>query len=321
MIEKTPQEARHENPQLRLPEHRPRIPGSPFCAAGETLSADELTFCAGGKGLNQSVAAARAGARVIHAGAIGPEGGFLCDLLGEAGADVSHLLRLDAPTGHAIIQVAPDGQNAILVYGGANRRLSAEYIDRMLALGEPGDLALVQNETNAVGDIIRRAAARGLRVVFNPSPFPADPAALPLERVSLFMVNALEAAQLAARSPEAEPSAILDALQARFPQAAIVMTLGSRGAIWAQGKDRFFQPAFPVQAVDTTGAGDTFCGYFLAGLCRDLPVPECLKTACAASAIAVSRPGAAPAIPQAAEVAAFFGAAEAPVDSRVNPER
>ena len=292
-----------------------------FVQPGETLSAGELTFCAGGKGLNQSVAAARAGARVIHAGAIGPEGGFLCDLLREAGADVSHLLRLDAPTGHAIIQVAPDGQNAILVYGGANRRLSAEYIDRMLALGEPGDLALVQNETNAVGDIIRRAAARGLRVVFNPSPFPTDPAALPLERVSLFMVNALEAAQLAARSPEAEPSAILDALQARFPQAAIVMTLGGRGAIWAQGKDRFFQPAFPVQAVDTTGAGDTFCGYFLAGLCRDLPVPECLKAACAASAIAVSRPGAAPAIPQAAEVAAFFGAAEAPVVSRVNPER
>ena len=277
-----------------------------FVQPGETLSAGKLTFCAGGKGLNQSVAAARAGARVIHAGAVGPEGGFLCDLLREAGADASHLLRLDAPTGHAIIKVAPDGQNGILVYGGANRQLTPDYIDAMLALAAPGDLVLLQNEVNAVGDIIRRAAARGLRVVFNPSPFPADAAALPLDLVSIFMVNALEAAQLAGCKPDNDPQAILDLLQARFPQATVVMTLGSRGAICAQGKERLFQPAFPVEAVDTTGAGDTFCGYFLAGLCQGKPLPQCLQTACAASAIAVSRPGAAPAIPRAEEVSSFL---------------
>ena len=248
----------------------------------------------------------RAPPRRDCAGAVGPEGGFLCDLLREAGADASHLLRLDAPTGHAIIQVAPDGQNGILVYGGANRQLTPDYIDAMLALAAPGDLVLLQNEVNAVGDIIRQAAARGLRVVFNPSPFPADAAALPLDRVSIFMVNALEAAQLAGCKPDNDPQAILDLLQARFPQATVVMTLGSRGAICVQGKERLFQPAFPVEAVDTTGAGDTFCGYFLAGLCQGKPLPSCLQRACAASAIAVSRPGAAPAIPRAEEVSSFL---------------
>ena len=276
-----------------------------FVQPGETLSAETLTICAGGKGLNQSVAAARAGAAVIHAGAVGPEGGFLCDLLQEAGADISRLLRVEAPTGHAIIQVTPDGQNAILVYGGANRQLTPDYIDALLALAAPGDLVLLQNETNAVADIIRQAASRGLRVVFNPSPFPADPAALPLELVSLFMVNSLEAALLAGCSPDADPQAILDCLQARYPRAAIVLTLGSQGALWAQGKDRLRQPAFPVSAVDTTGAGDTFCGYFLAGLCQGRPIPQCLAAACAAAAIAVSRPGAASAIPKAEEVRAL----------------
>ena len=161
-------------------------------------------------------------------------------------------------------------------------------------------------QPSRLGDIIRRAAARGLRVVFNPSPFPADAAALPLDLVSIFMVNALEAAQLAGRKPDNDPQAILDHLQARFPQATVVMTLGSRGAICAQGKERYAQPAFPVEAVDTTGAGDTFCGYFLAGLCQGQPLPQCLRMACAASAIAVSRSGAAPAIPQAEEVSGFL---------------
>lgn len=275
-----------------------------IAAPGETLQAAALTLNAGGKGLNQSLAAARAGAEVVHLGAVGPDGGFLEELLRTAGVDTSRLLRLDTDTGHAIIQVDAAGQNAILVYGGANRALPQEYLDEMLSLAEPGDLILLQNETNGVEHLLSAAHGRGLTVVFNPSPFPAE--ALPYEKVGIFLLNELEGAALAGLTPGSGPAAILDALSSAYPDSTIVLTLGSQGAMCRRGGETVSHPAYSVSAVDTTAAGDTFTGYFLAALCRGEDLSLCLKEASAASAIAVTRPGAAPSIPAREEVAAFL---------------
>lgn len=279
-----------------------------FVSPGETIHADSLRIYPGGKGLNQSLAAARAGAEVLHAGAVGPEGGFLLEELAAAGADVSRVSRLDVETGHAVIQVNSAGQNCIIVFGGANTHLNASYVEEVLALGAPGDFALLQNETSAVADIIQKAHERGLKVVFNPSPFPQNAAELPLELVDCFMVNETEGALLAGMDAPAPKEALLDALTQKYPRAAIVLTLGSRGAAYQRRGERLFHSAYPVETVDTTAAGDTFCGFFLSGLCRGRSAAQCLEEASAASALAVSRPGAAPSIPDYQETLAFLAA-------------
>lgn len=277
-----------------------------FVQPGETLSATGLSLHAGGKGLNQSVAASRAGADVIHGGAVGPDGDFLLELLRSSGVCTDHVLQLDVPTGHAVIQVNSQGQNAIIVYGGANHSLTDQYIRDLLALAQPGDLVLLQNETNAIADIIRLAAQKELCVVFNPSPLPERPDSLPLEQVGILMVNEIEGACLAKLPEDTPPEEVLDALMQKYTRCTVVLTLGSRGVLCAQGGQVYRHDVFRVNTVDTTAAGDTFCGYFLASWCRHLPLPQCLKMACAASAIAVSRPGAASSIPEQAEVEEFL---------------
>ena len=273
---------------------------------GETITADSLNTYAGGKGLNQSIAAARAGGKVLHLGAIGNEGEFLADMLESAGADTENILRLDAPSGHAIIQVEQGGQNSIIVFGGANRLLTKEYVLSCLEKGEKSDFVLLQNETNETAAIISESAKRGMTVVFNPSPFVESIKALPLDDVGIFMVNEIEAAELAGMNVNDEPERILAALSERFPKAEIVMTLGTCGVVCAAEGETFRQDAFRVNAVDTTAAGDTFCGYFLACRCKGYDVKSSLLYATAASAVSVSRAGAAPSIPTMSEVEKFL---------------
>ena len=165
---------------------------------------------------------------------------------------------------------------------------------------------LLQNETNETATIISEAARRGLTVVFNPSPFNETIKALPLQDVGLFIVNRIEGAELALMSAEDEPEKILSALSERYPKADIVMTLGTKGVICNVGGEMFSQSIFRVNAVDTTAAGDTFCGYLLASLCMGRNMQDCLRISAAASAIAVSRPGAAPSIPTEEEVQKFL---------------
>ena len=152
-----------------------------FVRPGETISAASFARFPGGKGLNQSIALARAGARVLHAGAVGTDGGFLVDLLRENGVDCSLVAVIDdTPTGHAVIQVADSGENSIVLYPGANHRIADELIDRALALTAPGDILLLQNEISAMPEIMRRAAERNLRIFFNPAPMTGAVAAYPL---------------------------------------------------------------------------------------------------------------------------------------------
>ena len=277
-----------------------------FVKPGQTIFSNSFQVAAGGKGLNQSIAAARAGAPVIHAGCIGQNGAFLADLMQEAGVDISALLTLDAPNGHTVIEVNAAGKNRIIVYGGTNQMLTEDYLDTVLSKAEPGDLALLQNETNLIASILQKSHEKGMKIVFNPSPMPKDLASLPLHLVDYFMINELEAAQLADLPADTPYESILDCLAKKYPHAAIVMTLGHNGVLFSQEDTRLSHPIFPVEAVDTTAAGDTFCGYFLAAICRNAPIETALKEASAASAIAVSRPNAAPSIPLYEEVETFL---------------
>ena len=269
---------------------------------GETISSRGYRTAWGGKGLNQAVALCRAGAGTALAGCIGEaEYASLLALCAETGLDAAHVRVSDRPSGHAVIQVDGSGQNCIIVEPGANADIRPEALDAVFADFGAGDVLLTQNEIAHMPDVLRAGRERGMTVALNPSPFTEDILSFPLECVDVFLVNETEGEAL---SGESEPERMLDALRAKFPHAAIVLTLGGDGAVYADGKDRFSVPACRVKAVDTTAAGDTFTGYFLAGLLRG-DTPRCaMETAAKAAAIAVTRPGAAPSIPRREEVAA-----------------
>lgn len=270
---------------------------------GETLASTRFERGAGGKGLNQSLAAARAGATVFHAGRVGADGAWLLDLLAADHVDVTACRQLgEVSTGHAIIQVADSGENAIVLHAGANHAFAEADLPAMFAGFGVGDWFLTQNETAAVPAALHLAAERGLRVAFNPAPMTPAVCEYPLDAVALLIVNETEAAAL---SGEGEPGAAIDALRQRLPHADIVLTLGASGAWWAgpAGEHRATPP--PVQPIDTTAAGDTFIGYLLASLMRDEPPGSALTVACRAAALSTTRAGAAASIPAAAAVAAF----------------
>ncbi len=271
-----------------------------FVRPGETLSCESYSVFAGGKGLNQSVALARAGVRVAHAGKIGNDGDFLRRTLQESGVDVSLLLRGEVATGHACIQVDKKGQNSILLYPGANRDLSKKEIVTVLDQLERGSILLLQNEINHIPFLMEEGHKRGLYVAINPAPCGPEVSDYPLELVDLLFVNEIEGAQLSGCDGDA--GTVCDELAGRFPEQEIVMTLGGDGALYAHGEQRIRVEAPPVDVVDTTSAGDTFTGYFIAAKLRGFSAAECMRTASLAGSIAVSRPGAASSIPAAAEV-------------------
>lgn len=266
---------------------------------GETQMSTSLQVFPGGKGLNQSIATARAGGDVYHAGCVGNDGGLLVDTLTEAGVDITYLQTVDAKNGHAIIQVNRAGENCIFLHKGSNGMVDTALIDRVLNAFSAGDLLLLQNEISNVPYIVDKAHEHGLNILFNPSPFNETVTQIPLHKLSYIIVNEGEAMVLAGAS---SPDAAMSFLRAQYPTLGIVLTLGARGCMFAQGDFTCFQPAFATTVVDTTGAGDTFTGYLAAGLARGEDMATILKTACAASAIAVSRHGAAPSIPLREEV-------------------
>ena len=268
---------------------------------GETLLAAEQNLFCGGKGLNQSIALAKAGAEIFHAGVVGEDGDILLDALRAARVDISHVRRAPGASAHTVIQVDRNGQNCIIVFSGENMHPSEEDIDAILADFSRGDAVLMQNELFNTPLMMRKAAEKGLTIIFNPSPVNREMLSYPLETVSWFLLNEIEGEAL---TGETDPGKILDSLEKKYPRSGVVLTLGKDGA-WAmtQGQ-RFFQPAFKVKAVDTTAAGDTFTGFFLAGISGGMPIPDALRRAAFASSIAVSRKGAADSIPTVEEVSA-----------------
>lgn len=266
---------------------------------GETLASLQMqTFC-GGKGLNQSIALAKAGAEVYHAGCIGEDGRLLVEALEKEGVRTDYVKTLEGKTGHAIIQVDRGGQNCILLYGGANRAQTEEYVDQVLAGFDAGDMILLQNEINLLGYIIDRAYDRGMTIVLNPSPFDENLSGCDLSKVSVFLINEVEGSQI---TGEKDPERILEKLAETYPGTHVVLTLGSEGSVYQADGCRIRQNIYHVETVDTTAAGDTFTGYFVASLLEGLDVAECMDLAAKASALSVTRQGASPSIPRRQEV-------------------
>ena len=278
-----------------------------FVQKGETLSSESLQVFSGGKGLNQSIALAKAGAEVYHAGAIGEDGKFLLEIMEAAGVDTSCVEILhDVRTGNAIIQNDKEGDNCILLYGGANQAITKTQIDAVLERFGEGDYMVLQNEINELPYLMEKAHEKGLKIVLNPSPMNEKTFALPMQFVDYFLLNEVEAEQILQWKPDSEDvDALAAALEEKFPNATIVLTIGSAGSIFTDGKKKFRQPSFRVKAVDTTAAGDTFSGFFIAGLLSGLSEEASMERASKAAAIAVTRPGAAPSIPTKDEVDRF----------------
>ncbi len=274
-----------------------------FVRAGETLKANSREVLPGGKGLNQSVALARAGAQVYHAGCIGADGEFLRELLNAKGVNTDYLRTIDGMQGHTIIQVDKKGENCILLYGGTNRSIGDSQIDETLAHFGQGDWLVLQNEVNSLPRIVDAAFARGMRIVLNPSPFEEGLKEVDFGKLSWLLVNEVEACQC---SGSDEPERAWDVLHARYPRLSVLITLGSAGsiahAVGPEGVDTVRQQAFRADAVDTTAAGDTFTGFFIGGLAEGRPLDECMRRASMASAISVTRMGAAVSIPKVEEV-------------------
>ena len=273
-----------------------------FVRAGETLASDNLELFCGGKGLNQSIAFARAGAEVFHAGCIGKDGTMLTDTLQNSGVDTSLIkTNENISTGHAIIQVNKQGENCILLFGGANLTISEDFAREVISKFECGDLLVLQNEINNIDLIIKLANEKGLQTVLNPSPFNEKINALDLSLINWLIVNETEGKEITGKE---DSNDILDTLLSRFPNMKVVLTLGADGSVYADKNTRVKQDIFKANVVDTTAAGDTFTGYFFSSIMRGKAPAEALRIASAASAIAVSRKGASPSIPTLNEVTA-----------------
>ncbi|MFV0514605.1 MAG: ribokinase [Jhaorihella sp.] len=268
----------------------PHLPGP-----GETLAATGFARFLGGKGANMSVAAARAGARVCHIGAVGADGRWAVERLREYGVDTRHIAVIAESTGHAIVAVDPAAENQIILYPGANRAISEEMLRRALSGAQAGDSLLMQNETNLQSQAARMGRDLGLKICYAAAPFEAAAVRAVLPCLDFLVLNAVEAGQLQAATGM-RPAAL--------PVRHVIVTRGAQGARYfdtVSGQSRDF-PAIPVRPVDTTGAGDTFAGYVLAGLDRGMPMEQAIGLAMRAAAIMVTRHGTADVIPDLKDV-------------------
>jgi ribokinase len=274
-----------------------------FVRPGETILSNNLEVFCGGKGLNQSIAISRAGVSVFHAGNIGKDGEILKDCLEKSGVDITFLRKSDKLSGHAIIQVDKSGQNCIILHSGANYDTNEDFIDEVLCNFEKGDIVLLQNEINNIQYIMKKAYQKGLKIAFNPSPINKDIVNYPLQYVDWFILNEIEGNELSSKIVEED---IADKLLDKYPSCAVVLTLGKKGVCYKDNKQIVSHGIYDVKVEDTTAAGDTFTGYFLAGIIKELEVNEILRQASIASSISVSRMGASESIPVLDDVLNFL---------------
>jgi ribokinase len=284
----------------------PRLPGP-----GETVLGGTFAMAAGGKGANQAVAAARAGGEVTFIARLGD------DLFGEkalaafeaGGLDTRFVTRTPGlASGVALIAVDERGENSIAVASGANALLSVEDVIRAEESFAAADIVLIQLESplDAVTAALRLAGERRVPVLLNPAPArPLDDELL--RRVAILTPNEHEAALLAGSEAENEPDIgrLASRLRKRGP-GAVIITLGARGVFVAEGNFEGPLPAFAVQAVDTTAAGDVFNGALAVALAEKRDLMDAIRFAQAAAAISVTRPGAQPSAPTRPEIDAFL---------------
>lgn len=271
---------------------------------GETISSESIEKRAGGKGLNQSVALAKVSDSVYHAGSIGTDGNFLIEEMENFGVDTSLLKKSDKLTGNAIIQVDDKGENSIVLYKGANFDNSESYVDEVLSHFEKDDILVLQNEINCMPYIINKAYEKGLKIVLNPSPITDEIEKIDLDKIDLLLVNETEAKALAKVSDAKEA---VNYFRDNYPSLKVVETFGKNGSMYFDKDNLINQDSFKVDAVDTTGAGDTFTGYFVTYFYKGEKITKCLEVAAKASALSVTKKGASISIPSHEAVLEFKG--------------
>lgn len=269
-----------------------------FVQPGETLSALSFNEYLGGKGLNQSIALTRAGAQVAHVGAVGHNGAPLREALTHEGVNTDFVATHTGPSGHAVIQVNPEGENAIVIFPGSNQSITSDQIKQALSTFPEAQAVLLQNETNALADIMQAAKQAQKTVFYNPAPMLPHVATLPLECVDVLILNQIEAEHLTElHSTTAQCNALLQ----KWPHLTIVLTQGSEGVTVATQQASTHYPAVKVESVlDTTAAGDTFIGYFMAEYLRTQDISQAITLATRAASLCIQQHGAAQSIPHRA---------------------
>ena len=260
--------------------------------AGETLSCQGFARYLGGKGINQSIAIARAGGAVKHIGAVGADGAFALAQIADMGLDTNDIRVTDTATGHAVICLDKQGENHIIIHAGANAELTENQINSTLDTNPKAEWVVIQNETNLTEYIAKSAKERGLSLAYSAAPFDAVACQTILPYLDILAVNETEAAALS----HAMKTPITDL---KIP--TLLITKGAKGAeLWQNGACISVK-GLPVKAIDTVGAGDTFFGSFIArwqnGGQNGTPAQEALEYATTAAALQCTQKGAATAIP------------------------
>ena len=272
-----------------------------FTEPKETQSSLSYIRNFGGKGLNQSIALAKAGMDVYHAGKVGSDGQDFIDYLEKYNVKTDYLKKdNNEATGHAIIEICK-GQNRIILHGGANQSIDEKQVDDVLSHFEQGDVLLVQNEISSMAYLIEKAHEKGMVIAFNTAPMNEKVFTYPLDLVDIFIVNEIEGAGLAGLQSN-DNDEIIQGLKEKYPDKKIVLTLGENGSCYIEGERVVHQDIYKVEAVDTTAAGDTFTGFFLASYLKDKDVVKALDLAARASSITVQGKGAAQSIPDISQL-------------------
>ena len=267
---------------------------------GETLSSNRLTSFPGGKGANQSVAISKAGLEVYHAGKVGYDGKWIVKKLQDLGVNTKFIKSVKSPSGQAFIQRSKDGENSIILYKGANNLIDNTYINSVLKHFKKNDLLLLQNETSNIDNIIKKAKQKDLKICFNPAPFTKEVLNMELDKIDYLILNEIEGSRLAEK--DTLPKDIIMILSEKYPNTEIVLTLGENGVIAIKNGEIFQENSCKIDVVDTTGAGDTFIGFYIFGRLKNYGIKETLKLATKASSIAVTKKGAMDSIPYFSEI-------------------
>tara|TARA_B100001113_G_scaffold83832_1_gene66674 strand:+ start:16 stop:879 length:864 start_codon:yes stop_codon:yes gene_type:complete len=266
-----------------------------FVKPGETISSIKYNVKIGGKGLNQSVGISKAGQKIYHAGIINKDDTFILDRLKKWNINCENIVLGVNPTGHAIIQVDKNGENSIIIHGGANHDFDIKFIKSVLSKFDSGDILVLQNEINNIKKIIDRAHHKKMKIIFNPAPFNNEILSYDLNKISTLILNQTEGEAL---SKEKKPVNILRVLKSKFNNTEIILTLGEKGSLYSFKDELLKIKAHKVDTIDTTGAGDTFIGYYVAGIASEISKKNNLKRASKAAAIATTKLGGAGSIPR-----------------------
>ena len=267
-----------------------------FVQSGQTISSKKYEVFLGGKGLNQSVALAHSGANIYHAGCINKNDDSIIMQLNKWGVNTDNIIKVEDPTGHAIIQVNDNGENSIIIHGGANHSISSEQIENTLNKFKSGDILVLQNEINKIEEIINRGYEIGMKIFLNPAPFTKEIINYPLQKLDTLIFNESEGFGLS--SGEQDKTKILKYLSKKYPSTKLLLTLGKKGSIYIYNNKVIEIPANKVNSVDTTAAGDTYIGYFISSYYKNNEVKESMEIASKAASISTTKMGGAISIPK-----------------------